>query len=188
MTNIVLFGPPGSGKGTQAKRLCEKFDLVHLSTGDILRKEMNERTPLGKKAKAFMGKGELVPDRDVVEMVAHAIDSHGYANGFIFDGFPRTIAQAEFLDEMLKERDTEVHYLIILDVTHDELVERLLKRGQIEGRTDDTPEVIENRIKVYHEQTAPVISYYRNKGKYFPVNGIGSIDEITERIVQVMQG
>jgi adenylate kinase len=162
--------------------------LVHLSTGDILRSAIARKTPLGVLAKEYMDKGELVPDQDVQQMLANAVDrflAEG-AQGFIFDGFPRNIAQAEFLDRMLAERDSEVHCLIVLEVPHDELVKRLLARKQMEGRSDDSMEVIENRLAVYHQQTFPVIEYYKQQGKFYPVDGVGTIDEVNERICAIL--
>lgn len=187
MRNIVLFGPPGAGKGTQAKILADRYDLVHLSTGEVLRQEMKEGTPLGVKAKSYIEKGELVPDKDVTEMVVCVMDKLPHAKGFIFDGFPRTTAQAKFLREMLLERETEIHYLIVLEVGEEELIRRLLNRAKVEGRKDDTREVIENRIKVYREQTAPVIDYYARFGKYYPVDGVGTVAEVQERIDEVIR-
>ena len=186
MKNVILFGPPGSGKGTQAALVSKTRGLVHLSTGDIFRQAIANRTPLGIKAKEYMDKGELVPDEDVAQMVVNAVDRHPGAKGFIFDGFPRNVFQAEFLDRMLEERNTTIHYLIALDVERDELIRRLLKRAEIEGRTDDTPEVIENRIRVYFDQTVPVIDHYKKQGKYYPVNGLGNIEEVNKRICDII--
>ena len=189
MLNVVLFGPPGSGKGTQAQRVSATLDLVHLSTGDILRNAIARQTPLGKLAKKYMDKGELVPDEDVQQMLANAVDRHlaAGAKGFIFDGFPRNIAQAKFLDKMLADRGSEVHCLIVLEVPHEELVKRLLARKHREGRTDDTMEVIENRLAVYNRQTLPVIEYYKEKDKFYPVDGVGSVDEVNERICAILR-
>ncbi len=186
MKNVILFGPPGSGKGTQAALVSKTLGLVHLSTGEIFRKAIANRTPLGIKAKEYMDKGELVPDEDVAQMVVNAVDRHPGAKGFIFDGFPRNVFQAEFLDRMLEERNTTIHYLIALDVDREELIRRLLKRAEIEGRTDDTPEVIENRIRVYFDQTVPVIDHYKKQGKYYPVNGLGNIEEVNKRICDII--
>ncbi len=188
MLNVILFGPPGSGKGTQAQRVSATQGLVHLSTGDILRSAIARKTPLGVLAKKYMDKGELVPNQDVQQMLANAVDRYlaEGAKGFIFDGFPRNIAQAEFLDRMLAERGSEVHCLIVLEVPHDELVKRILARKQREGRSDDTMEVIENRLAVYNRQTFPVIEYYKRQGKFYPVDGIGSIDEVNERICAIL--
>jgi adenylate kinase len=161
MLNIVLFGAPGAGKGTQAVTLAGKFNLVHLSTGDILRKELAEGTDLGKQAKQFMDKGEFVPDEVVIGMIRTQIEQHPDAKGFIFDGFPRTTAQAEALDKMLSEKGLEITSMIALDVETEELVRRLQKRGEMSGRADDQSlDVIQNRIDVYHQKTKPVINYY----------------------------
>ncbi len=187
MMNLILFGPPGSGKGTQAFKISKSLDLIHLSTGDILRNAMTNKTPLGIKAKAYINKGALVPDEDVAQMVVNAVDHYPDVRGFIFDGFPRNVFQAEFLDRMLKERNTTIHFLVALEVDHEELVKRLLDRGKIEGRSDDTLDVIENRLGVYFKQTVPVMDYYRQQGKYHPINGKGSIDEVYERIISIIQ-
>jgi adenylate kinase len=189
MLNVVLFGPPGSGKGTQAQKVSATQGLVHLSTGDILRSAIARQTPLGVLAKKYMDKGELVPDQDVQQMLANAVDRYlaEGAKGFIFDGFPRNIPQAKFLDQMLAERGSEVHCLIVLEVPHDELVKRLLSRKHREGRTDDTMEVIENRLAVYNRQTLPVIEYYKEKGKFYPVDGVGSVEEVNERICAILR-
>ncbi len=186
MINVILFGPPGSGKGTQAIRLSKSLGLIHLSTGDILRKAIVNKTPLGIKAREYMDKGELVPDADVAQMVVNAVDRNAGAKGFIFDGFPRNVFQARFLDKMLEERNTTIHYLIALEVDHDELIKRLLNRAKIEGRSDDNMEVIENRIKIYFDQTFPVIEYYKSQGKFYPVNGVGTVEEVNDRICKIL--
>lgn len=183
MLNLVIFGPPGSGKGTQSEKLIERYGLVHMSTGDILRAEMAVKTDLGKKAQAYMEKGELVPDADVIEMVARKIDQIKDPKGFIFDGFPRTTAQARSLRNMLTERDTRIDLVISLEVPEEELVKRLLKRGQEAGRQDDEIGVIRNRIEVYKQMTTPVIDFYKKMRKYVPVEGVGTVDKIFERIV-----
>jgi len=183
MLNIVLFGAPGAGKGTQAVMLAEKHELVHLSTGDILRKELAEGTDLGKQAKQFMDKGEFVPDEVVIGMIQSQIEQKPDAKGFIFDGFPRTTAQAEALDKMLKEKEMEITSMVALDVANEELVNRLMKRGEVSGRADDQSlDVITNRIDVYHQKTKPLIGYYSAQGKYTPINGVGEIMEIFERL------
>ena len=183
MLNIVLFGAPGAGKGTQAVMLAKEHDLVHLSTGDILRKELSAGTELGKQAKAFMDKGEFVPDEVVIDMIRSQIEQYPDAKGFIFDGFPRTTAQAEALDRMLNEKGMEITAMIALEVEHNELVNRLMKRGESSGRTDDQSlDVISNRIDVYHQKTKPLISYYHARGKYHPIDGVGEIAEIFERL------
>jgi adenylate kinase len=189
MLNLVLFGPPGAGKGTQSEKLIAKYKLVHLSTGDILRNEIKNQTELGKQAKAFMDKGELVPDNIVIGMIASKIDANINSPGFIFDGFPRTINQAKELDKMLAQRNLSISAMISLEVEHDELVKRLLGRGKISGRADDQDvSVIENRIKVYNNETAPLIEYYKKQGKHFGIHGIGSIDDIFENICKTIEG
>ncbi|MCK4699320.1 MAG: adenylate kinase, partial [Bacteroidales bacterium] len=187
MFNIVIFGPPGSGKGTQSVRLKEKYGLVHLSTGDILRDAMAKKTPLGLKAQEYMRKGELVPDEDVIGMLMGVLDENMASNGFIFDGFPRTENQALFLKENLEKRDTMIHVLLTLEVDREELIKRLVDRGKQSGRSDDKLSVIENRINVYHDQTAPVIEFYKKLDKYYPVAGMGTIDEIFDRLCEVIE-
>lgn len=183
MLNIVLFGPPGAGKGTQACKLLEKYQLIHLSTGDILRSEIAAETPLGVEAKKNMDKGELVPDEVVIGMIESKIDDNKEANGFIFDGFPRTTAQAEALDVMLNKKNTPITCMLALDVDDQELIKRLLLRGKDSGRADDQDQsIIENRIAVYNKNTAPVIGYYDAQGKYTAIDGVGSIDEIFSRL------
>lgn len=183
MLNIVLFGPPGAGKGTQAEFLIREFGLTHLSTGDLLRSEIAADTPLGRQAQTFMDKGELVPDAVVIGMIKHRIESHRDAHGFIFDGFPRTVKQAEELDRMLEELGIPVSGMLSLEVEKEELVSRLLNRGQTSGRSDDRDAaVIENRIQVYHEKTAPLKQYYANQGKHFHIDGMGAIEEIGQRL------
>jgi adenylate kinase len=183
MLNIVLFGPPGAGKGTQAAKIIEKYGLVHLSTGDILRAELAAQTTLGLEARKFMDKGELVPDSVVIGMIESKLDQNLSARGFIFDGFPRTTAQAEALDELLKKKKTSICGMLALEVEKDELIRRLQGRGKISGRADDQDiKIIENRINVYNRETAPVIDYYNKQGKFKAVQGMGSIDEIFDRL------
>ena len=182
MFNFVLFGPPGSGKGTQSVKVAEKYNLAHISTGDIFRKNIREKTPLGMKVQGIIEKGELVPDELLIEILEDAMDSFENINGFVFDGFPRTLQQATDLDELLEKRGEEVSLVLALEVNDGEIIKRLLKRAEMEGRKDDTREVIENRIKVYNNQTQPLIDYYKDKGKFASVNGIGSIDEIFNAI------
>jgi adenylate kinase len=183
MVNFLIFGPPGSGKGTQSVRLAEKFNLLHLSTGDMLRAEIAAGTELGKKMGQIMSKGELVPDEVVIEMIAVKIDSTKGKTGFLFDGFPRTVLQTASLEKMLNERGMKIDSMLVLDVNHDELVKRLVARAELSGRPDDMdPAVIENRIDVYREKTEPIIEYCRKKGLYQPVNGVGSIDDIFSRL------
>jgi len=183
MVNFLIFGPPGSGKGTQSVRLAGKFNLMHLSTGDMLRAEIAAGTDLGKKMSVIMSKGELVPDEVVIEMIASRIDSTKDKAGFLFDGFPRTVAQTEALEKMLNARGMKLDSMLVLDVDHDELVKRLIMRAEQSGRPDDKdPAVIENRIDVYKSKTEPIIEYCRKRGIYEPVNGVGSIDEIFDRL------
>ncbi|MCG8698657.1 MAG: adenylate kinase [Bacteroidales bacterium] len=187
MLNIVLFGPPGAGKGTQAERLLEKYGLVHLSTGDILRAEIKAESKLGNEAKSYMDKGNLVPDNVIVDMMESTIASHEGAKGFIFDGFPRTVSQAGALDKMLENRDTPISIMLALEVERKELINRLLLRGKDSGRADDQNEaIIKNRIKVYNTATAPVIDYYSRQNKYEAINGMGSIDEIFDRLCEAI--
>jgi adenylate kinase len=187
MLNLVLFGPPGAGKGTQAVKLLEKYQLVHLSTGDILRSELKGQTELGKEAKKYMDKGELVPDQVVISMIEGKIDSNSKANGFIFDGFPRTTAQAKSLDEMLSKKKAPVTLMLALEVEKDELIKRLLLRGKESGRADDQDQsIIENRIKVYNNETTPVKDFYAEQGKYKGIHGMGSIEEIFDRLCKAV--
>ena len=188
MVNFLIFGPPGSGKGTQSVRLAEKFNLVHLSTGDMLRAEITTGTELGKKMSAIMAKGELVPDEVVIEMIAVKIDNTKGSSGFLFDGFPRTVAQTIELEKMLGRRGMKINLMLVLDVEHDELVSRLVARAELSGRPDDKdPAVIENRISVYKSKTEPIINYCRKKQLYQPVNGMGTIDDIFIRLSEYMK-
>jgi adenylate kinase len=188
MVNFLIFGPPGSGKGTQSVRLAEKFNLLHLSTGDMLRAEITAGTELGKKMSLIMSKGELVPDEVVIEMIAHKIDTSKGSAGFLFDGFPRTVAQTVSLEKMLNDRGMKINQMLVLDVDHDELVKRLIARAELSGRPDDKdPAVIENRIDVYKEKTEPIINYCNQKGLYQPVNGMGTIDDIFKRLSDYMK-
>jgi adenylate kinase len=188
MINFLIFGPPGSGKGTQSVRLAEKFNLKHLSTGDMLRAEIAAGTELGKKMSSIMSKGELVPDEVVIEMIAAKIDSTKNVAGFLFDGFPRTVAQTEALEKMLNTRGMKIDSMLVLDVDHDELVRRLIARAEESGRPDDKdPKVIENRIDVYKEKTEPIIEYCRLRGIYEPVKGMGTIEDIFGRLSDIMK-
>jgi adenylate kinase len=188
MVNFLIFGPPGSGKGTQSVRLAEKFNLIHLSTGDMLRAEIAAGSELGKKMSQIMAKGELVPDEVVIEMIAYKIDHSKGSSGFLFDGFPRTVAQTVALEKMLNERGMKIDNMLVLDVDHDELVKRLIARAELSGRPDDKdPSVIENRIDVYKSKTEPIINYCRDKGIYQPVNGMGTIEDIFSRLSDFMK-
>ena len=188
MVNFLIFGPPGSGKGTQSVRLAEKFNLLHLSTGDMLRAEITAGTALGKKMSLIMSKGELVPDEVVIEMIAHKIDHSKGSAGFLFDGFPRTVAQTISLEKMLNERGMKIDQMLVLDVDHDELVKRLIARAELSGRPDDRdPAVIQNRIDVYKEKTEPIINYCNEKGLYQAVKGMGTIDDIFKRLNDYMK-
>ena len=187
MLNIVLFGPPGSGKGTQAEKLIDKYKLVHISTGDLLRSEVAAETDLGKEAKAIMDKGDLVPDKIVIGMIQKKLEEHKEGPGFIFDGFPRTVEQARELRKALTDYDERVTMVISLQVPREELVRRLLKRGEESGRSDDNEETINNRIDVYDRQTVPVTYYYEKMHKHVPVNGVGTVDQIFKRIVHEVE-
>ena len=189
MTNFLIFGPPGSGKGTQSEKLSEKYNLVHLSTGDMLREEIAAGTPLGKKVEEIMSNGDLVPDDVVIDMISGKIDRSSKASGFLFDGFPRTCDQALALDRMLEEKKTSIATMLCLEVEHEELVRRLLSRAEVSGRSDDMDvEIIENRIAVYGEKTEPVAHYYSKKGKYDRVEGMGTVNEIFDRLCKVVDG
>ena len=182
MLNIVIFGAPGSGKGTQSARIVEKYGLNHISTGDVLRSEMKNETELGKIAKDYIEKGQLVPDELIVDMLAKVLDSKVNSKGVIFDGFPRTIPQAKALKEMLNKRGTDVSVMLNLQVEEEELINRLLERGKVSGRSDDNLETIKSRLDVYHKQTAPLADYYIGEGKHVAIKGMGTIEEIFGRI------
>jgi adenylate kinase len=183
MFNLILFGPPGSGKGTQSEKIVEKFGLIHLSTGNLLRQEIVEKTPLGLEAKNFMDKGQLVPDEVVIGMIDSCLEKHPDAKGFLFDGFPRTIAQSEALDKLLSLKKTAISKVLALDVSEDELVKRLVKRGETSGRSDDTDEaVIRKRFSVYKNETQPVAAYYNAQQKLDKVPGEGSVEEIFQKL------
>lgn len=188
MINLVLFGPPGAGKGTQAERITERYGLVHLSTGDIFRRNIKERTELGKLAKSYMDQGNLVPDDVTVKMLESEVNRHPDAKGYIFDGFPRTENQAKALDHFLESRDMKVTLMLSLQVTEVELTRRLKKRAEVSGRADDADaEVIANRIEVYNRETKPVAEYYRSQNKYVAVDGMGSIDQISDRLYSAIE-
>lgn len=183
MINLILFGPPGSGKGTQALKLTERYGLLHISTGDLFRYELGNNTPLGVLARSYMEKGQLVPDEVTVGMLRNKVEANPDVNGYIFDGFPRTIPQAEALDTLLAERNDSITKLIMLDVTEDEIVARILERGKSSGRADDNdPDIIRNRFEVYLKETSPVYDFYAQSGKSVKVHGIGSIEDIFEKL------
>jgi len=179
MFNLILFGPPGSGKGTQSEKIVERFGLIHLSTGNLLRQEIADKTGLGLAAKSFMDKGQLVPDEVVIGMIDSCLEKHAEAKGILFDGFPRTVAQADALDKLLTLKKTSITKVIALEVLEEELIKRLIKRGETSGRTDDTNEdIIRRRFAVYKDETEPVAGYYKQQGKFEAIKGIGTIDEI----------
>jgi len=179
MFNLILFGPPGSGKGTQSEKLIEKYGWIHLSTGNLLREEIANQTQLGLEAKSFMEKGQLVPDAVVIGMIGSSLDSNPNATGFLFDGFPRTVAQAEALDSLLAEKNTSITLMLALEVTHEELIKRLINRGKTSNRSDDTDEgIIQARLREYENKTAPVAGYYDQAGKLVRIKGEGSVDDI----------
>lgn len=188
MFNLILFGPPGSGKGTQSEKIVEKFGLIHLSTGNLLRQEIADKTPLGLEAKNFMDKGQLVPDEVVIGMIDSCLEKHADAKGFLFDGFPRTVAQAEALDKLLVLKKTSISKVIALEVIEEELIKRLVKRGETSGRSDDTNEdVIRKRFAVYKNETEPVADHYKQLGKFEAVRGVGTIDEIFDAVSTLIE-
>ncbi|MER3499557.1 MAG: adenylate kinase [Chitinophagaceae bacterium] len=183
MFNLILFGPPGSGKGTQSERLVEKYGLIHLSTGNLLREEIANKTPLGLEAKNFIDKGQLVPDEVVIAMIDSCLEHHKEAKGFLFDGFPRTVAQAQALDKLLALKKSEINTVLALEVSEEELINRLLNRGKTSGRSDDSDEsVIRKRFAVYNEETSPVADHYKKQKKFSAVKGEGTVDEIFDSL------
>ena len=188
MLNIVLFGPPGAGKGTQSQKLIDHYHLTHISTGDLFRKHLGEGTSLGVRARTFMDIGKLVPDELVIDMVDDKLKEENNSQGIIFDGFPRTIPQAEALDQLLTTYQSEIAGMIALSVPTEELISRLLLRGQTSGRVDDQDEQkIATRLEVYREETLPVAKYYQQQGKFAEVDGVGDIDEIFQKIVAAVE-
>lgn len=186
MLNVVIFGAPGSGKGTQSELIISKYGLHHISTGEILREEMESQTELGKLAESYIIKGHLVPDEVINKVLADILDKHSTSKGYIFDGFPRTIAQGETLDNLLRDRERNIAAVLNLSVDENLLIERLLKRGEESGRCDDERGVIENRLKVYHDQTEPLKEYYKKRGRLFNIKGNGSIEDVFENITDVL--
>lgn len=186
MLNIVIFGAPGSGKGTQSERIVAKYGINHISTGDVLRAEIKNNTELGKIAKGYIDQGQLIPDDLIIDILAKTLDSFKDSKGVIFDGFPRTIPQAEALKKVLADRGQEVSIMLDLDVPEDELMKRLIKRGQESGRADDNEETIKKRLVVYHSQTAPLIDWYKAEGQYCHINGLGSMEGIFEEICKAI--
>ena len=186
MLNIVIFGAPGSGKGTQSERIVEKYGINHISTGDVLRAEIKNGTELGKTAKGYIDQGQLIPDESMIDILGSVFDSFKDSKGVIFDGFPRTIAQAEALKKMLAERGQDVSVMVDLDVPEEELMVRLIKRGKDSGRADDNEETIKKRLHVYHSQTAPLIDWYKNEKKYQHINGLGTMEGIFAEICEAV--
>ena len=188
MLNIVIFGAPGSGKGTQSDKLIEHYNLFHISTGDVLRDNMRRGTELGQIAKGFIDQGQLVPDELIIDMLAQVLDDNKdqSTEGIIFDGFPRTIPQAEALEQLLADRGTQIDAVVGLEVPEDELIKRILLRGQMSGRSDDNEDTARKRLETYHNQTSPLKAYYEEQGKYRAINGLGSIDGIFEMIKETL--
>ena len=186
MLNIVIFGAPGSGKGTQSERIVAKYGINHISTGDVLRAEIKNNTELGKIAKGYIDQGQLIPDELIIDILAKTLDSFEDSKGVIFDGFPRTIPQADALKKVLAERGQSVSIMLDLDVPEDELMTRLIKRGQESGRADDNEETIKKRLEVYHSQTAPLIDWYKAEGQYCHINGLGTMEGIFEEICKAI--
>ena len=186
MLNIAVFGAPGSGKGTQSELIIKKYGLQHISTGEILRKEIERRTDLGLAAEEYISQGQLLPDQLIIDMFAELLDNVPHRKGYVFDGFPRTLSQAKALDRILNERNTSVAAVLNLSVEEKELIQRLLKRGEDEGRSDDNLETIQNRLLVYKERTEPLKEYYKKKGKLVKIKGAGSVEDIFESIMEAI--
>ena len=186
MLNVVIFGAPGSGKGTQSELIISKYGLHHISTGDILRKEIKKQTELGIIADEYIKAGQLIPDELIINILAEVLDAHPKAKGYIFDGFPRTIAQGEALDRLLIERNTSIIAVLNLEVAEKDLLNRLIKRGIESGRSDDNPDVIQNRLEVYKKQTEPLKVYYKKKGKLFNIKGNNSIESVFEKASEIL--
>lgn len=186
MINLILFGAPGSGKGTQSAHLVDRYHLMHVSTGEILRQEIKAETELGLRAKALIEAGHLVPDEVIISMMEDLVASHNEVKGFVFDGFPRTVAQAEALDQLLQRHNGKVSAVLELNVPDEMLIERLLLRKEKEGRSDDNLETINNRLNVYRTQTAPIAAYYARQGTHYSVDGTGEVKEISERLFQIV--
>lgn len=184
MLNIVIFGAPGSGKGTQSDKIIDKYHLFHISTGDVLRDNMRRGTELGKVAKGYIDQGQLVPDELIIDLLAQVLDENKdkAADGVIFDGYPRTIPQAEALEQLLADRGTRIDAVVGLEVPDEELIKRILLRGQLSGRADDNEETARKRLEVYYNQTSPLKAYYEEQGKYHAINGMGTIDGIFDQI------
>lgn len=188
MYNLVVFGAPGSGKGTQSARMIDEYGLYHISTGDLLRDHIRRDTELGRVANSYITKGQLIPDDLMIDILDHTLDTNEETSkGVIFDGFPRTIEQAKALNKMLERRGSKVHAVVGLEVSEPELFDRLVKRGKDSGRSDDNPETISNRLKVYHEQTSPLKEFYKNEGKYHGIKGEGTIDDIFDSIKKSLE-
>ena len=186
MLNVVIFGAPGSGKGTQSELIISKYGLYHISTGEILREEIKKQSELGIIVEEYIKAGQLIPDELIIKILADVLDSNPEAKGFIFDGFPRTIAQGEALDHLLREKNTSIIAVLNLVVDEKELLNRLVKRGEESGRTDDTPEVIQNRLEVYRNQTEPLKEFYKKKGKLFQIKGNNVIEDVFEQMVEML--
>lgn len=188
MLNLVIFGAPGSGKGTQSEKLIDRYHLHHISTGEVLRDHIARGTELGRTADSYISQGQLIPDELMLRVLEHELDNNGdkTAEGVIFDGFPRTIPQAQALKEMMQRRGHKIHAVIGLEVPEDQLMERMIERGKESGRSDDNPETIRKRLAVYHNQTQPLRDYYKNEGMYLPIQGDGTVDEVFERVVSAL--